>query len=538
MNFQEPKRIRRMPRGNTGRARFGKLYPATIHAVRPSESGTIAQTLSVELDPIPGRLLSQMFLEMYTCFVPVQAIDAIKDPAAQYAGMTEVVREKLLSGTPLFGLENEGEISKRFKVNPRSIGGAKKVNEIVRLAYNCTVNMLRQRRYFRATQLLHSNTAIQPAILAETVLDKIRGVLDPDDRVNGMVQFETGVITTTAALPAQTLDLKRVYMKDPTDNSLNLDNLDGSNNVNPGQGSILYAKRTSGTAAANPMPGVDLPAASLPVNMTGLDIGSVSLQDFYNAQNMDKFARLMDAMMRNNPQYGEEMVLRWAHGLQVDAGRMPFIIAERRVPINKSLAGAMDTTGIEDDVLRTDGSVTISVIAPIPKTELGGVIVTLLALKPDEKLASQPDPFLSDVWTADNYVADTLALDPQPVTVRDLYSDCAAVDETTVVAYTGLNALKEVYVDYGFDRHIDPATVDSKTAIFQLDVPLSVNPDNVNYPAYLDHGVFAFGGTEALPAEVATFTIQSVQSSPTPLIFGPTPVEDIGINNDNLFEED
>lgn len=534
-NFQSAKRIRRMGKGNTGRIRGGKLYPIMMHMIRGSESGVLDQTITLELDPIPGRLISEAWLEAFDIFVPLQAMDAIKDPGAAYAGMTEVVREKLLSGTPVLGLENEGTISQTAKVNPRSIAGAKKVNECVRLAYNCAVNMLRQRAYFRASLVLHSNTAILPAIYAQTVLDRINGVLDPDDRVNGMVQFETGVITTTAAFPATTADLKRAFLTNTTASGT-IDTITGAADSTTTFDNIV-AKRASNTAAPNPVPGVDIPAMSLPVNMTGLDIGSVSLQDFYNAQNMDKFARLMDDMMRKNPQYGEEMVLRWAHGLSVDAGRMPFILAERRIPINRTIAGAMDSAGVNDDVMRTDGAVRFGVTVPIPKTELGGVIVTLICLKPDEKLRAQPEPFLSDVWTADNFVADSLALDPQPVTVRDMYSDCASGDEATVLAYTGLNALKEAYVDYGFSRATNLALVDNKTAIWQVDVPLSVNPENVNYPDYIDHGVFAYGGTEASPTDVATFSIQSTQNSPTPMIVGPTPVEDIGINNDNLFEE-
>lgn len=524
ISFQEPKRIRRMPKANTGRMRGGKLYPVMVHAVRGGESGTLSQRFALELDPIPGRLISEMTAEMYTIFAPVQAMDAIKDPGAAYAGMTEVVREKLLGASPLFGLEAEGTISRTAKVNPKMVSNVKYVNEVVRLAYNCAVNMLRQRRYFRATLVAHSNTAILPAILAETVLDKINGVLDPDDRINGAFELQ---------FPDLTLPVQNIYG-------------DGTHSAAAAQSEV----NPDGTMAA----GVTITTASVRMKRTntspltyepitamfdGSAAGaSMSLQDFYNAQTMDKFARIMDQMMRDNPQYGEEMVLRWSHGLSIDAGRLPFILAERRVPINKGLKGATDTTGIEDDVLRTDAGVQISLAVPIPKTELGGVIITLVCLKPDEALASQPEPFLSEAWTADNYVADTMELDPQPVRVRDLYSDCLTADENNIVAYTGLNALKELYVDYGFSRILDLEDVEAKTAIWQLTVPLSVNPDNVNYPDYLEHGIFPFGGTEMSPEDVATFTIESVQNSPTPMIVGPAPIEDIGASNVDIIEEE
>lgn len=159
-------------------------------AIKGNEGGMLSQSVTFELDPIAGRMVTPITGEIVSVVVPVQAIDAIKDPEAAYAGMTEVIREKILSGQPLFGLENETEISKRCGVNPRSIGGVKKVNEMVRLAHNAAVNYLRMRKYVKASVLLHSSTAITPAILSSTVLERLNGVLDPDDHINGAVQLD------------------------------------------------------------------------------------------------------------------------------------------------------------------------------------------------------------------------------------------------------------------------------------------------------------------------------------------------------------
>lgn len=506
-NFQEPKRTRRQWKGNTGRFRGGKLVPVMFHAVRESEGGLIQQKVAIELDPIPGRLISEITAELYTIFVPLQAMDMIKDPAGAYAGITDVVRDKLLSSTPLFGTEPEHTLSRIAKVNPKSVAGVKRVSETVKLAYNAAVNMLRQRIYYNATLLPYTNTAIAPAIYSKTVLDQINGVLDPEDRVNGAVALQLPNLN----LPTFLAD--RVVATDSLAQYVSVKGSDQS----------LYV----GSAITE--------ANKIYTRLNNVVAGNVSLDDFYNAQTMDRLAREMDQLMRDNPTFGAEMVVRWAHGLSVDAGRTPFILAERRTTFRKSMAGAMDSSGVTDDVMRTDGSVLIDISVPIPRTELGGVIVTLIAIKPDEKLAAQPEPFLSEVWTHQNYVADSLALDPVPVTVRDLWSDCAQAAETNVVAYTGLNALKEMYVDYGFARSVDLALVDNKTAIWQVHVPLSVNPDNVNYPDYIDHGVFAYGGTQASPADVATFTMQSIQTTPTPMIVGPTPVEDIPVLADTTW---
>ena len=39
-------------------------------------------------------------------------------------------------------------------------------------------------------------------------------------------------------------------------------------------------------------------------------------------------------------------------------------------------------------------------------------MITFAVVKPDETLASQPHPILSDTWGAQNYVSDELARDP------------------------------------------------------------------------------------------------------------------------------
>jgi hypothetical protein len=170
---------------------------------------------------------------------------------------------------------------------------------------------------------------------------------------------------------------------------------------------------------------------------------------------------------------------------------------------------------------------------PIPKTELGGIVITFAILKPDETLATQPHPILSDDWALDNFVADELALDPVPVTGRELDSGIAQALENTVMFYTGHNALKQAYMHYGFTRNTNAASVASKTAIWQLQVPLSVTPSSVLYPETLSHFPFADQN-----AEVCTYTIESNAVYETPMIFGPTPVETIAvIGNNDLFDQ-
>lgn len=528
MSYQEARNVRREARTIVGRFRGGKLAPVMAVAVRGNEGGFVSQKVTFELDPIAGRMITPIYGELTSVFVPVQAMDAIRDPDAAYAGMTEVIREKLLSGNPLFGLEPEGEISKRCGVNPRSIGGEKKVSEAVRLAHNAAVNFLRQRKYVKASTVLASNTAMTPALISQTVLERLNGVLDPDDRVNGMVVFDSGPVTAPALQPRD-IPLKNVFFEPVSGSAQAVYNADST------YGGLSYtrnlvAKSGAGSSGVAPVPSVAFP--DLASALEELHFGSISLSDLYAAEKMDKITRALRQIVDDNPQYGEEMALRYAYGLSVDSGKMPFVISEQRRAFGRSLVGATDTGGVQSDVMRSDMMLDLSFSVPVPRTELGGIIITFCSIKPDETISSQPHPFLSDVWGLDTFVADELAIDPVPVTIRDLDSDCAAAQESTVALYTGLNQLKALYVHYGLSRELDPTTVENKTAVWQLEVPMSVTPDSILYPETLSQYPFADQA-----AEVCTYVVTSNVVMQTPMIIGPTPVEELAVIDDkDIFE--
>ncbi|ETD01613.1 hypothetical protein [Rhodobacter capsulatus] len=511
MSYQTKRNVRREARTLMGRFKAGKLAPVMAVPVKGSEGGMLSQSVSFELDPIAGRMATPITAEMCAVFVPVQACDALKNPEADYAGMTEIVREKLLSGNPLFVLEPETDVSKRCGVNPRSNNGLMRVNEIVRLAHNCAVNFLRRRRYVDAVQLTAANHSTTPAILSQTVLDRFNGALDPDPNVNGAVQLSMPDMRLPVAYDAEKAVTAPLTVKRGNENR----------RLDAGISRLAAAEVAAATDAA------------LYAVFGGREAGNVSLTDFYNAQKMDELTRVMRKICDDNPEYGEEMVLRWAHGLSVDPGRVPFLLAEKSVVLGRQIIGATDTAGVEDGVKRSDMAAQLSFTVPIPTTELGGIIVTFACIKPDETLSSQPHPILADHWRLDNFVADELALDPQPVMARELDYKVAQANETTVVFYTGLNELKKTYVSYGLCRALDPNTVESKNAVWQLEVPLSVTPETVLYPADLPQYPFA-----DQQAEVCTYVVQSTAVMPTPMIFGPSPVEQLAvIETEDLFED-
>lgn len=483
----------------SGRFRGGKLAPVGAFVLRESESGVLNQSITYVLDPVAGRMITEVNADVVAVYCPAPALDALKNPLDDYPGNAEVFRQKLLSGNPVFDLEPEGEISKRCGINPRPIAGVKMVNEAIRLAHNCSVNFLRQRKYVKATQLLANNTAITPALVNQTVLDRLNAVLDPEDRVNGAVDFSATLPIKAKAAPAV------------------------------GAGSNYRAPTTldSTVPPTDPDGNFDFSGSV----WAELATGSITLQDFYEAEKMDRLTREMRELVDANPEYGEELVQRFAAGLDVDVGNQPFVLYQKTATLNRNIRNGTDGPSL--DIQQTDMLSRHSFTVPIPPTEFGGVVIIFASIRPDEALPSQPHPIASDVWAARNYVADEMALDPVPVTVRDLYSDALAGDENTITCYNGNNHLLKSYVHYGFTRQTNPLDVENKTAIWQLEVPMSVTPDSVIYPENLSH--YPFNDQNA---EVCTYTTESNLTVRTPIIFGPAPVEELAaIETADIFDE-
>lgn len=526
VNYQKPRSTRRELRTLGGRFRGGKLAPVMATAFRESESGVLDQSIVLELDPIAGRVITPITAELIAVYVPIPACDALKNPEDDYPGNAEAFRHKLLSGNPVFGLEEENEITKRLGVSPRPVSGVKYANEVVRLAHICAVNYLRQSKYVKAQLLDSTAMSVTPAIIGQTVLDRLNGVLDPEDRVNGAFN----VNFPSMQLPVRGIGVwgsanrftSGQSFKETGGQTTYVTGQIGDRTTDPGLETNNFVFRED---PDNPgYPGIF-------AHFDPLDAGSLSLNDFYVAEKTDAITRALRQKVDDNPLYGEEIVARYAHGLSVELGRQPFTLYRKEVTFGTALDRAMD--GANLGKLQTNHVVEMEFAVPVPRTEFGGIVITFAVVKPDETLGSQPHPILSAEWGKRNYVADELAIDPVPVTVRELNSDCDQADEETVALYVGNNHLQKMYVNYGFNRHLDPTTVENKTALWQLEVPMSVTPESVLYPEDLDH--YPFADQEA---EICTYTINSYARVDTPLIFGPTPVEELAaIETEDVFED-
>lgn len=500
--------------------KLGKLVGVMAYPFLGGESGIINQTVSIELNKIMGELESNIFAKVTSVYVPVQAVDVLLNHADVNAGITEILRRKVMDGTPLFALENEGDITKRLNVNPKPIAGAKKVSAIARIAYNVAVNHLRRRRYIYADTLLATNSNLSPAIINETVLDKFNAALDPDEHINGNVKLrlsETNAPVSGIDQTANTLGTDLAVLGYFESSSINVGR-DGNN---------LIFKRKAGNPSGT--------ALDIKADLTDVEAEGFSLVDLYNAQNRDKLVRRMREIADANPEDGEDAILRWVYGLSTDTGQHPFVVYEERKSLTDMRQNAVDAAGMIDDVRTAHvlGSFSSNII--VPRTELGGIVITLVQVTPDEFVDQMPHPILTSDWSVANRAASSMKMDPEIVIARDMYSDVATAGaETSPLFYVGHNELMRNYVDYGFSRAVNLTTVENKTVMWQYAIPAGVTPSNILYPETFVQYPFA-----DQDGENALVRVSSSVSVATNMFFGPSPVEAVAIvDNENIFGED
>lgn len=534
--YQKPRTRRRVFRSPTGKLQAGKLTPVLFEQLLPSESGVVDQSITLELDPIAGQMITPITGTVTTVYVPAAAMIALANPDDDFVGTDAYMRDLMQSGNPIFPLENDHLIARLLKIEPSSVGGVKKVATSVRLGHNAAVNYLRQRKYHKAALLDGSSLTVTPALLGQTVLDRLNGVLDPDERINGSVNFNV----PNVSLPVKGIGA-RFGNTAPDDQNVTVvqspDQEGGTFST-----SIFDHALTSGSQHTSDIFQIETNSAGVPSIYAKGDLTSsqMSLNDFYDAERIDAHTRFFSELVKKYPTKAEAAISAFAHGLDVDLSGDPFVIYERDHVFGQSLKTALDGSGIQSDIMRSDHIVQTNFTVPVPRSEFGGAIITFVSIKPDETMPRQPDPILSQPIGAINYVRDEGLVDPVAVTMRDLDSDIPQANESDVALWVGNHGLKRFYQTYGFNREIDQTTVASKTALWQIEVPMSVTPDTItypeDYPTDLDKYPFAMN---AATDPVCTYTARSLAVINTPLIFGPTPIETLQhIEDADIFGED
>lgn len=524
--YARPRSQRTESRHQSNKARGGKLVPVMAVPFRPNEKGIVSQQVSVELEPISGRLITDIYATVTCVFVPALAADALLNAGSDYPGNAEVFRQRLLDGEDVFPLEGESEISERLGIVPRSLNGELVVSSVARAAHNVAVNYLRRKKYIKAAQIEVTNLGMTPALISSTALDRFNAVLDPEDRVNGSVTLEGEIPIKGIGLRASRVGEPDIFNSRQSDGTVS--NVDGWRSID--------ADSTPGIGRAQFVIDQDPDNPGHPDIVADFSLGTgqrLSLKDFYQAEKMDKLTRLFQRMVEANPEHGYEQIIRLVHGLEIETGKLPYTVFQRTVSLRSGVKSGMDGPSLDTVQTHTDGVVDYTI--PIDGSEFGGVLVTFLEVKPEEVISDQPHPVLTQPWHVDNVAAQELAIHPVPVHMRDLDVNVAAQDEDIVAFWVGPEHFRRSYENYGYNRGVDETTVDHKSAMWRYAIPLSVTPGAVVYPETIDHYPFSLNGPDD---DAVSYSCMSSAAIASPTVLGPSPIEELEIlDTADVFEE-
>lgn len=504
--FDGRRRLRQWRNTHFGGMNAVEAHPLQICRFRPDEGGTVSTNLSVKLAPVSGFMRSNVYVDVVQVFVPYQAIEKLELDTQEDAGVTEMTRRRLLAGQGI-GLEDEGGISKRANVHPRSVGGAKKVSKTVRLAYLAAVNHLLKAAYHAADQYPNSHISIKPAVLTANILQRFNGVLDPERLIDGAINL-TGELPVKGVGfgPSATIANRTFRETGQTGDTV-------TSGTRDSEGEIYIAEDP-----ANP----GWPKVT--VNMDGAS--ELTLRDMIQSQKLDGLIRQFAGMIKRDPINGEDLVERALYGLSVDYDHNCQVVYRKVHEIRPMHQRPTDGASINDVSAHFELNTSFATL--VPRAELGGQLVTLCMVKPLETVKKQPDPAQTEAWQLVNRIHDETELDEVLLKRSDLESGVAAADEDQDVFWVGHNSIKHSYATQGPNEK-QTTGVQMKSTMWTYEIPLSVTPENVSYPM---EGVsmYPFFNWNGAHAE---YSISQVATISTSLAKGPNPVERI-----QLFADD
>ena len=510
--FNGRRRLRQWRNNHFGSIDAVKAYPLSMCRFRPDEGGTVSTNLNVKLAPVSGYMRSNAYCEVVQVFVPYQAIEKIWLDAQDDAGVTEMTRRRLMAGQSVAfesGNATSLRISSVANVHPRAIGGDAKVSQSVRYAYNAAMNHIRKNAYYDAETVDKNNYDVLPAVLTANALQRFNGVLEPERLVDGAINL-------TGELPVKGAGVNAAHSTAST----TLRETGGQERTATG-----WASDSAGTGGVVVEEDPDNPGyPKITVDMDGAS--EITLRDMMQSQILDGLVRRFAQMIQDDPINGEELVERALYGLSVDYDHNCQVMYRRVYELSPKHARPTDGASIND--VSAHFELNDSFATLVPRSELGGQLVTLVSVKPMETIEEQPDPAQTEKWELVNRVHDETELDEVLLTRADLESGVAAADEDQPVFWTGHNSLKHSYTTQGPNTALTQG-VEMKSSMWTYPVPSSVTPENISYPSSgID--MYPFYNWNGGHAE---YTIDQVAAISTSLAKGPNPVERIQIFADD-----
>lgn len=524
--WQKPRNKRNVYRKPYGKIGLAQLTPVHAEPVLPSEGGMYAVRGKFDAVPIPLAMESDVKLRVQTVFVPAVAIYATLNPDDENAGVDDLYRKRLQNLEEPFELEEAGVISNLCDIKPfKAQDGKLMVSSAIRGGHIAAVNYLRRDAYRKATQIDVTeqegldHDQVTPGLLSSTVLNRFGGVLSPDDNING-------AISLNGDIPVKGIGRHTSHTAAFTSNAL----------IRETEGESVFENYVNSGISGEMR--IETDEEGRPQIYADFQAGDVSLDQFRQAMQREKFTRQMAQILDAYPEYGEEIILRSAMGLSIETGKMPFKLYEAEKQMNVFKQRPMDGPSMGE--VKSFISAEVAHAVMVPKTEFGGVVYTFVTVCPEERMAAQPHPIGTRGLGTFNFEADAMVEDPERIVVRQLdnNADDAVIDKDAM--WVGHNHLYRNYTSSGFRQDIDVTTLDAQSVVFEYDIPTSVGPDNVMY-SLNEVNAYAFNGgltgADALN-DLVDYRIEAQFIAATPIVYGPSPIEKIdAIEDYNIFGE-
>lgn len=508
--FNGRRRLRQWRNTHFGGLQAAKAHPLAMCRFRPNDGGTVSTNLNLKLAPVSGYMRSSAYVDVFQVFVPYQAIEKLRYPDQPDAGVTEMARRRLMAGEGI-GLGATSAISEACNIHPLSVGDDDRVSATIRIAYNSAVNHIRKLIYHDADQITYDEGVIQPATLTASVLDRFNGVLDPERHIDGAINL-------TGDLPVKGIGRNGTGSID--DHNVPVKESDGEQEVYDDAASAWNGNDSDRIF-------IQLDSDGYPQVTVDLDGASeLTLRDLVESQKLDGLIRGFAKIIKDDPVNGEEKVERALYNLSVDYDHNCQLMYRKVFELSAAHQRPTDGASINDVSAHFELNTRFTTL--VPRSELGGQLVTIVMIKPVETLLDQPDPAQTEAWEVVNQIHDETQLDEVLLKRRDLESGLPPQDQDAPAFWVGHNSLKHNYATQG-PNEAQIRDVETKSSMWVYPLPASVTPENVSYPADgIDmYPFFNWNGAHA------EYTVSQVAAISTSLAKGPNAIERI-----QLFADD
>ena len=317
--------------------------------------------------------------------------------------------------TAAFGAHNANKVYQYLGLHGRT---SQLVNTVYLEAYNQIWNFRAKNRSPKLTLRSRLASDLAPAFWSH---DMFRHIVPNFDQA--AIDGEVPLNVTSAKMPVQGLGF--ITSKSPSESGSYKDSTGVTTAANLASEGSMRVKFTGSGSSAIPDVFTELEANGITVSLSNIEL----------ARKTQAFARLRE-------QYNQQP--DWVINLLMDAitipdqfYKQPMLLAERKTIFGMAKRYASDAGNLTESVV--NGATYVDMSIQLPRIGVGGVIMVVAEITPDQLFERQEDPFLAAQSVADlpQYLRDTL--DPEKVDI--VKNGRIDVDHTTPDATFGYEPL-------------------------------------------------------------------------------------------------